>query len=131
VLVFLARHAHADPGEPDELRKLSVRGRDEAQALASRLAVHTDPPRLVLTSPLLRAQETAEVIAKAAAAELRVDDRLRPGTTSEGLQAAVAGSSGPVVAVCHQPDCSQIAVALTGEDPGFPTGSVVELTLAP
>ena len=129
MLLFLVRHAHSDPGEPDELRPLSTRGRGEAQALAESLAAHSTPPQLVLTSPLLRARETAEALSEATAAELRVDERLAPGATAEKLQESVAGESGPVAAVCHQPDCSEVAVALTGHDPGFPPGGVAEINL--
>ena len=129
MLVFLVRHAHSDPGDPDELRPLSTRGRGEAQALAERLAAHSTPPRLVLTSPLLRACETAEAIAEATAAELRIDERLAPGATAGTLQESVDGETGPVAAVCHQPDCSEIALAVTGTDPGFPTGGVAEIAL--
>ncbi|CAN5167667.1 hypothetical protein BH20ACT13_BH20ACT13_11670 [soil metagenome] len=129
MLLFLVRHAHSDPGDPDDLRPLSGRGLGEARALAERLATHSTPPRLVLSSPLLRARETAEAIADAGSAELRIDERLAPGTTLERLGDAVAGVDGPVAAVCHQPDCSEIALELTGEDPGFPPGGVAELSL--
>ncbi len=129
MLVFLVRHAHADPGEPDERRPLSTRGRDEAHALAERLAAHSTPPCVVLSSPLLRAKETGEAIAEASSAELRVDERLAPGTTLERLGEAVASVEGPVAAVCHQPDCSEIALQLTGNDPGFPPGGVTEISL--
>jgi phosphohistidine phosphatase len=129
VLVFLVRHAHADPGEPDDLRPLSARGRAEAQEVAEHLATHTTPPRAVVTSPLLRARQTAEAIARATAAELEVDERLAPGATPDSLRGAVSGRAAPVAAVCHQPDCSEIAVALTGADPGFPPGGLTELTL--
>jgi phosphohistidine phosphatase len=132
MLVFLARHAHADPGDPDELRSLSGRGRDEARGLARQLAAHSTPPALVLTSPLLRARQTAEAIADATGSGLRVDDRLAPGATGESLRAAVEGVETATVAVVgHQPDCSQIAVELTGADPGFPTGGVAEIALDP
>ena len=130
MLVFLVRHAHSDPGEPDELRPLSARGRGEAQALAETLAAHSTPPRLVLTSPFLRARETAEAIAEATAAELRVDERLAPGADADSLQESLERESGPVAAVCHQPDCSEIALALTGHDPGFPPGGVAEIGLS-
>jgi phosphohistidine phosphatase len=129
VLLFLVRHAHADPGEPDESRPLSERGRAEVKALAERLASHATPPRLILTSPLARAQETAETVARAVGVELRADERLRPGATAETLGEALAGLPGPVAAVCHQPDCSEIAVALTGRDPGFAPGAVTEIEL--
>ena len=131
MLVFLVRHAHSDPGDPDELRPLSTRGRGEAQALAQRLAAHPTPPRLVLTSPVLRARETAEAIADATGADLRVDERLAPGASAENLQESVDSESGPVAAVCHQPDCSAIALALTGHDPGFSPGGVAEIELTP
>ena len=130
MLVYLVRHAHSDPGEPDELRPLSERGRDEARTLAERLAESPNPPRLVLTSPLLRAKETASEIADATAAALRVDARLSPGATAEALREAVLDERAPVAAVCHQPDCSQIAIALTGQDPGFPPAGVAEIELS-
>jgi phosphohistidine phosphatase len=129
MLVFLVRHAHAVSGDPDELRELSERGRDEARALAQRLVKHATPPALVLTSPLLRARQTATEIARAAEAELRVEERLAPGSTAELLREALEGADGPVAAVGHQPDCSEIALELTGDDPGFPTAGVAELTV--
>jgi phosphohistidine phosphatase len=129
MLVFLVRHAHSAPGEPDELRPLSPRGREEARALAEGLSVHALPPQLVLSSPLLRARQTAEAIAGATSAVLRIDERLAPGATTEGLREAVRESTGPVAAVCHQPDCSEIALELTGQDPGFPPGGVAEVTV--
>ena len=128
--VFLVRHAHADPGDPDELRSLSARGREEARVLAERLAVHATPPEVVLTSPLLRARQTAQAIADATSAELRIDERLSPGATAELVREVVDALGDPVATVGHQPDCSEIAIALTGSDPGFPTGGVFELELA-
>ena len=130
MLVFLVRHAHSEPGEPDDLRPLSDRGRNEARALAERLAAHTTPPEIVLTGPLLRARETAQEIAEAAGAELRVDERLSPGATADGLREVVAAEERPLAAVCHQPDCSEIALALMGGDPGFPPAGVAELEIA-
>lgn len=129
MLVFLVRHAHSDPGEPDGLRPLSPRGREETRALAERLAVHATPPRLVLSSPLLRARQTAEAIADATSAVVRIDERLAPGATTQDLREAVRATAGPVAAVCHQPDCSEIALELTGHDPGFPPGGVAEITV--
>lgn len=129
MLLFLVRHAHADQGEPDELRALSERGRTEAKALAKQLAAHNAGPDLVLTSPLLRARETAKAIADKAGIDVRVDERLAPGTTVELLREAVQGEEGPIAVVGHQPDLSEVAFELTGRDPGFPTGGVVEIEL--
>jgi phosphohistidine phosphatase len=129
MLVFLVRHAHAEPGDPDELRELSERGRSEAEAVAGRLAAHETPPSLVVASPLARARQTAERIASAAGAELRLDARLAPGARAADVRALVGDGTGPVAVVGHQPDCSEIALELMGSDPGFPTGGFVELRL--
>ena len=126
--LFLVRHAHSDPGDPDSLRPLSLRGRDQARELGERLAA--EAPELVLASPLLRARETAAAIAKATGAELRIDERLAPGATADDLLAAIEGVDGSVVAVGHQPDCSEIAAALGAGDRDFPTAGMVEIRLA-
>ncbi len=127
--VFLCRHAKAAPGKPDELRALTAKGREQARALGAALAARPDPPVLVLSSPLTRARQTAAEIAKATGAPLRVEEALAPGTTAETLASALAGERGPLATVGHQPDCSEIALALTGSDPGFPVGSMVEIEL--
>ena len=117
--LILVRHAHSDPGDPDELRPLSARGREEARALGERLAA--ERPDAVLSSPLLRARETAAAIAKASGVDLRIDERLAPGAAAADVLAAVEGAGETVVTVGHQPDCTEIALALAGADPGFPT----------
>jgi phosphohistidine phosphatase len=129
MLLFLVRHAHAEKGDPDDLRQLSERGRDEARGVAHQLAEHDTPPTLVLTSPLLRARQTAEPIAQAAGAELRVDERIAPGLTPDLLLTTLGDERGPVAVVGHQPDFSEIAFELTGSDPGFPTGGVAEIVV--
>ncbi|MBA2740473.1 MAG: histidine phosphatase family protein [Actinobacteria bacterium] len=129
MLIFLIRHAHADSGEPDEARALSDRGRREARKLADALSQHANPPVLVLTSPLLRARQTAEEIAHATSAELRTEPALGPGATLDALRETIGGETRAVAVVCHQPDCSEIAVSATGTDPGFSPGGMAELRL--
>jgi phosphohistidine phosphatase SixA len=125
VRLFLVRHAHADPGDPDELRPLSPRGRAQARELAERL-VKVEPTRIV-SSPLLRARETASAIGIATGAEVAVDDRLSPGAVAEELLAALEGAEGAVVAVGHQPDCSEIAAALGAGEREFAPAGVLEI----
>ena len=128
VRLYLVRHAHSDPGQPDELRPLSRKGREQARALAEQLAEAR--PELVLDEPAAAGAETAEAIAKAAGSPLRVDERLAPGATADDVLAIVEGALTSVVTVGHQPDCSEIAVALTGSDPGFPPAGVCELEVS-
>ena len=87
--LFLVRHAEAAPGDPDELRPLTEGGRAVARALGEKLA--GEHPDAVLSSPLLRARETAEQIARAAEIEAEPDERLAPGATADDIKAAIAG----------------------------------------
>ena len=129
--VYLCRHAKARPGEPDEARELTGKGRKQADELGARLAALPRPPVAVLTSPLVRARQTAEAIASATGAPLTVERRLAPGATVADLREALADKQGPVATVGHQPDCSEIALAVTGIDPGFSPGAMTELELGP
>jgi phosphohistidine phosphatase SixA len=127
VRVFLVRHAEAAPGEPDELRRLTSAGRDAARALGERLA--GEHPTAVVTSPLLRARETADLIARACTLEATADDNLAPGATAAALRAAAADKGSTVVAVGHQPDCSEIVLELTGKKARFQPAGVHEVEL--
>jgi len=127
--LYLCRHAKAGPGEPDAARELAAEGHEQARVLGELLAARDDAPALVLSSPLVRARQTAEAIAKATGAPLRIEQRLAPGATAAALLAALSGEPGPVATVGHQPDCSEIAVALTGDDPGFPVAGMAVIEL--
>jgi len=127
VRVFVVRHAEAAAGEPDELRRLTHAGLEAARALGERLAA--ERPQAVLSSPLLRARETAEQIARPAGLTVEPDDRLAPGATTDTLREALRGRDGTVVAVGHQPDCGEIVLELTGHAFAFPPGGVAEVEL--
>ena len=131
VVVHLCRHAKAVQGAPDDLRELSPKGVEQARALGRRLATAAEPPAVVLTSPLVRARQTARIVAEETGAELRVEPLLAPGATVRELRRAVASADGPVAAVGHQPDCSEIALAVSGRDPGFPPAGTARLELSP
>ena len=125
--LFVVRHAEAAPGDPDELRPLTDAGRAAARALGDRLAEHELDA--VLSSPLLRARETADAIARAAGLVAEPDERLAPGADADSVREAVAGRGDTVVTVGHQPDCSEIVLALTGERVSFEPGAVHEVSL--
>jgi len=129
VRVYLCRHAQAVAGEPDELRELTSEGVEQAKTLGARLAALPVPPRLVLTSPLIRARQTGAEIATVTGATVRVEEALAPGATAAALIAALADEPGPVATIGHQPDCSEIAFAVLGRDPGFPVAGMAELEL--
>jgi phosphohistidine phosphatase len=123
--VVIVRHAQAAPGNPDELRPLTAEGREQARLLGERLRALA--PSAVVTSPLLRARETAAALGLG---EPVIDDRLAPGATPEDMRAVAEERGETVVVVGHQPDCGRAAAALAGgEEPAFPPAAhvVVEL----
>ena len=125
--LYIVRHAEAAPGSPDELRALTREGHDQARALGRRLRDEGVRPDAILTSPLLRARETAKDLGLG---ESEPHEGLAPGATAEDVRAAVAGRGETVVVVGHQPDCGQIAAALTGgAEPPFPAAGVVVVEL--
>ena len=128
--LYLVRHAEAAPGEPDELRRLTHEGKAQARALGERLRDEGVQVDSVLTSPLLRARETGEELARQLGAEAQSDERLAPGAGPEDVRAAVEGRGENVVAIGHQPDCGRVAAALTGgPEPAFPAGGLVVIEL--
>ena len=128
VRLYLVRHAEAAAGEPDELRRLTPEGRRNARALGERLAADGVRPDAVLSSPLLRARETAEEVARLSGVAPDADDRLAPGATTADVRAAVEGRGEAVVVVGHQPDCGKIAAELgDGREPAFPPAGMVVL----
>ena len=126
--LVIVRHAEAASGEPDELRPLTAQGREAARALGEQLAGEGIRPDAVLTSPLLRARETARELARPAGLDPQPDDRLAPGATAENVKAAAGERGEVVVVVAHQPDCGRIAAELTGgPEPPFAPAAMLAI----
>jgi phosphohistidine phosphatase len=117
--LYLLRHAHAgDPAKwhgDDAARPLSEKGRGQAERLGAFLAARGLQPGTIVTSPRLRALQTAQIVASALDLEPMVDDRLGGPLRLAGLSAVVADSGAPgVVVVGHDPDFSDLAAQLIG-----------------
>jgi phosphohistidine phosphatase len=116
--LLIVRHAEAASGSPDELRPLTPAGREQARATGARLRKEGFAADAVLSSPLLRARETAEALGLGTP---EVDNRLAPGASPLDVRDAAAGRGETVVIVGHQPDCGKAVAALSGgEEPAFP-----------
>jgi phosphohistidine phosphatase SixA len=128
--VYLVRHGQAEPGQPDDLRRLTPRGREQARLVALHLDGEHARPDAVVSSPLLRARETAEEISRAFGVAAEIDERLAPGATPEDVRAAVTGRGQTVVAIGHEPDCGRAAAELAGgEERPFSAGETRLLDL--
>jgi len=120
VELFLLRHAHAgDPARwqgDDALRPLSAKGRLQADTLAEHLAVLGLALDLVVSSPRVRARETAEPIARALGLDVVVDPRVAMGLDMSSLEELLADRGHPArpLVVGHDPDISDLVADLVG-----------------
>jgi phosphohistidine phosphatase len=118
--LYLLRHAHAgNPAKwrgPDADRPLSARGRAQCDRLGRFLAGIGFAPGAILSSPLVRAVETAEIVAEAIGAGVTIDERLAPGVDLASLAGLIDDAGTPVrlVIVGHDPDFSWLLAELTG-----------------
>lgn len=122
MLLHLLRHAHAgDPmawDGPDSERPLSDKGRAQADRLGRFLASIAFRPDLVVTSPKLRAKQTAEIVAAHVDATVQEDERLAGGLDLGDLDGILqgAGEPGRPVLVGHDPDFSDLVASLCGAE---------------
>jgi phosphohistidine phosphatase len=127
--LVIVRHAEAGPGKPDEFRTLTPGGREQARTLGRRLRELGLEPDAIVSSPLLRARETASALGLGAP---EVDERLAPGASPDDVRDAALGRGETVLVIGHQPDCGRAVAALAGSpEPPFPPCGhvVVELEL--
>jgi phosphohistidine phosphatase len=107
---------HGDSVNPsiwqgDEVeRPLTEEGRAESQQAAEGLRWLDLKIETVVTSPLTRAHETAEPVAQALGAPLRVDDALAPGCSLRTLAPLLLSSRSMqgMLIVGHEPDLSEL-----------------------
>ena len=118
--LHLLRHAHAgDPAGwrgPDETRPLSDKGVKQADRLGRFLAAVGFEPDAIITSPKLRAAQTADRVAEALGLRVSIDDRLAGGLDPDMLEAILRDAGDPQrpVLVGHDPDFSELLDDLTG-----------------
>ena len=120
--LYLLRHADAgDPAKwdgPDEIRPLSDKGRRQAKRLARYLGAIGYGFDAVISSPKIRAVETAKPVAEASGLKVALDARLAAPLGPDDLTAilADAGDPGRPVLVGHDPDFSELLAELIGID---------------
>lgn len=115
--ILLIRHAHAiDGGGVDDERWLTDKGRAVARKVGDRLRDEGHAPDAIVTSPLVRAVQTAELVARGlkykGVVEVLAD--LAPDGSIGAAAAALAEKGGLVVAVGHEPGISGLASHLAG-----------------
>ncbi len=138
MIIGLLRHAIAeDPGEAndfsDDRRALTDDGRRKMQRAAEGIRALNLGFELILTSPLTRCVQTAQIVAHELDCPAQAVERLRPGLDAERLIDVLldAPDANRVLICGHQPDMSEVAYdLLRGGNLAFKKGAlaVVELS---
>ncbi len=116
--VYFLRHGEADwpdwQGSDDE-RPLTKKGKKEMKRVAEYFSDHEIEPDVLLSSPLPRAAETAEMVADELELEVTEEPALAPGFDSEKLADLLKQHAGQdVMLVGHEPSFSEAVATLTG-----------------
>jgi phosphohistidine phosphatase len=118
--LYLLRHADAgDPGAwegSDDRRPLSSKGEKQADRLGRFLAGIGFQADALITSPKLRASQTAKIVAERLGLPVGEDDRLAGEVNIGVLDAVLRDAGDPVrpVVVGHDPDFTELLAILCG-----------------
>lgn len=111
-MIYLLRHGDAEEGDGDDAaRRLTEKGEQQSEvagAALARLGVEID---VCLSSPKLRALETARISCRRLGVEIEEVDALGGGDF-DPLE--LAAGRGDVLLVGHEPDFSNAIAAVTG-----------------
>lgn len=117
--LILWRHADAEPGEPDDQRRLTAKGKKQARRSAEWLHGSLPNSARILVSPAVRAQQTAAALHELSHRKLKTVPALAPGASAADILQAVdwPDGDGCVVVVGHQPSLGWVASrVLAGKD---------------
>ena len=109
--LYIVRHGYAESGHPDSERKLRDFGREKLLESMPIWKSHIPKIDIILTSPLKRALETAEVIHKYynVKENLIIDQALQPGINIPYLLVTLSAlEKNDVMIVSHMPDVSDL-----------------------
>lgn len=118
--LYLLRHAHAgDPGVwdgPDERRPLSDKGEKQSERLGRFLAGIGFTVDAIVTSPKVRAAQTARIVGTQLGLPVVEDDRLGGEVGISTIESILRDTGDPdrMIVVGHDPDFSDLVVALCG-----------------
>ena len=117
--LFLLRHGIAEDrraGGTDFDRALTAEGRAQLARVARGLRRLKVAPAAILSSPLVRARQTAEIVAPVLGRDVEIVDQLAAGVRFEEMLHVIEDrdDAGSLMLVGHEPDLSTAAALLVG-----------------
>jgi phosphohistidine phosphatase len=111
-VIWLLRHAEAADGTPDAERPLTDKGREQSRWVGEALAALGVKLDACLSSPKVRAADTAKIACEPLGVEVQLEPKLAGGPFD--AEALAAGLGDEVLLVGHDPDFSMALHDMTG-----------------
>lgn len=131
--LYLMRHGQAGSAPVDKDRPLTAAGVAECSRVLAGVRPKLEiPSRTLISSPYLRARQTAQILMRELSfdGELVVAPELTPDRSPGDVAGLLDGITGPVWLVGHQPLMGELLAWLTDTSPqGFATAGVACLDL--
>lgn len=122
-MIYLLRHGDAEDGNGDDAaRRLTPKGERQAEAAGRALDALDAEIDTCLTSPKVRAADTARLACQALGLEPETDEELRGGSFDS---LALTAGRGNVLLVGHEPDFSSEVARLTRANVKLRKGGLV------
>ena len=133
--LYFLRHGEADWPDwkkSDDERPLTKHGKKEMREVGKFLERLKVDPVLIVTSPLPRASQTAEIAADQLKAKLRKDESLAPGFGMNELRTVLKRHRAKsLMLVGHEPDFTNVISKLTGASLKLSKGGVALVDVDP
>jgi phosphohistidine phosphatase len=111
-MIWMLRHGDAEDGSPDAERRLTGKGERQARAAGAALAALGVSLDACITSPRVRAADSARLACEGQDVDPEVDERLSGGSF-DPVEVAL-GHGDEVLLVGHEPDFSEAIARVTG-----------------
>lgn len=134
--LFIMRHAKSswdDPNQSDFERPLNERGLKTAPLMGEIMSKNNFTPEIIVSSPAMRAGQTAELVKKSAAfdAEIKFDERIYEASPQRLLEVIsdFENDFDSAMIVGHNPGFESLVRILTGKIEPMPTAALAIVDL--
>jgi phosphohistidine phosphatase len=116
--LYFMRHGIAEdysPDKTDEQRQLTLKGIEKTHEAVPFFGAIGVQPALIYTSPLSRAEQTAEILAKGLESRIMISPLLAPGALQGNIEHFISQHPNEdIMLVGHEPDLSETIKYLIG-----------------
>jgi len=133
--IYVVRHGVAEDiskNGTDEKRALTLEGKKKMKEAAGGLAALESEIGRIFSSPLVRAWQTAEILAKEFSKEVEEMPELAPGHSPKQIlnRLTEMRNAESILLVGHQPDCSSLVSYLVGNvNVEFKKGAICKIQI--